>query len=282
MPYNQRIEWPDGARLVVSTSVMFEEGGEIYPDSESLGPLPPVDFTKHTDYPTRSWFRYGYNVAIPRLLDLFDKRRVKTTFFVVGKACETSPDLVREIAQRGHEIAAHGWVWVPQYRMKLEEEKEFIRKGVEVIQKTAGQRPVGWNCHALRDSPHTLELLVEQGFVYHVDDVSDDVPFISEISGKKFVTVPYTVHINDIVMVGYQGLTAPQVFDAYRYEFDSLYEESRTRPTMMTITCHPRIGGRPGMAKVLSDFIEYAKQHEGVVFLRKIDIANWWLQKYGR
>jgi len=281
MPYGQAIEWPDHARLVITTSVMFEEGGEVYPDSKALGPLPPMDWTKYRDYPTLSWFKYGCEVAVPRLLDIFDRQGIKTTFFVVGKACEINPQLVREIARREHEIAGHGWVWVDQYEMDLETEREFIRKSVEVIERTVGQRPLGWNCYALRDSDYTLELLVEQGFVYHIDEVSDDVPFLREVAGRPFVTVPYTIHLNDLVMVGFQGVTAPQLFEAYRYEFDWLYEESKRHPTMMTISCHPRVGGRPGTAKALNDFITYAKQHEGVAFMRKIDIANWWLKRYG-
>jgi hypothetical protein len=45
--------------------------------------------------------------------------------------------------------------------------------------------------------------------------------------------------------------------------------------------CHVHISGRPGMSKLLDNFIDYAQQHEGVQFYPCIDIANFWIQREG-
>ena len=45
---------------------------------------------------------------------------------------------------------------------------------------------------------NTLEILQELGFTYHIDDLSADEPFLQNINGRPFATVPYTVHLNDI------------------------------------------------------------------------------------
>lgn len=50
--------------------------------------------------------RVGRNTR--RLLDLFDESGAKGTFFVLGWVARAEPDLVREIAARGHEVASHG------------------------------------------------------------------------------------------------------------------------------------------------------------------------------
>jgi len=47
--------------------------------------------------------------AVRRLLDLFERRGVRATFFVLGWIAERSPELVREIDRRGHEVAVHGY-----------------------------------------------------------------------------------------------------------------------------------------------------------------------------
>ncbi|MCP4408247.1 MAG: polysaccharide deacetylase family protein, partial [Gammaproteobacteria bacterium] len=44
-----------------------------------------------------------------RILDLFSKYRISATFFVLGWVAERFPQLVREIANRGHEVACHGY-----------------------------------------------------------------------------------------------------------------------------------------------------------------------------
>jgi hypothetical protein len=54
------------------------------------------------------------------------------------------------------------------------------------------QRPIGYNCNWLRRGPNTLSLLQELGYIYHIDDLSRDEPFIEQVDGKDFVVVPYT------------------------------------------------------------------------------------------
>jgi hypothetical protein len=45
---------------------------------------------------------------------------------------------------------------------------------------------------------NTLSLLQELGYLYHIDDVSRDEPFIEIVNDKDFVVVPYTLRNNDI------------------------------------------------------------------------------------
>ena len=68
--------WPNGARLAITISLMFESGGEVRPDSGALGPLFPIPMPLEIpDLPTETYFQYGYLEGIPRLLDLFDRFR---------------------------------------------------------------------------------------------------------------------------------------------------------------------------------------------------------------
>jgi peptidoglycan/xylan/chitin deacetylase (PgdA/CDA1 family) len=59
-----------------------------------------------------------------------------------------------------------------------------------MIEEATGQRPIGYNCNWLRRSPNTLSLLQELGYLYHIDELSRDEPFIDPINGKDFVVVP--------------------------------------------------------------------------------------------
>ena len=111
--------WPNGARLAVSFSLMFEGGGQ--PISGAGGVIPDPIEKGVPDLPTNAFFAYGYYEGIPRVLDLMDKHGIKLSSFMIGKAVETSPDLAREIVRRGHEAAAHGRVWENSYRARRRE-----------------------------------------------------------------------------------------------------------------------------------------------------------------
>ena len=107
--------WPHGARLAVSFSLMFEAGGQ--PISGAGGVIPDPIQRGLPDLPTNAFFQYGTDEGIPRLLDLFDKHRMKVSSFMIGQAVEKRPDLAREIVRRGHEAAAHGRTWENSYAM---------------------------------------------------------------------------------------------------------------------------------------------------------------------
>jgi peptidoglycan/xylan/chitin deacetylase (PgdA/CDA1 family) len=265
--------WPNGARLAVSLSLMFEGGGQ--PISGSGGVIPDPIEKGVPDLPTNAFFAYGHYEGIPRVLDLMDKHGVKLSSFMIGKAVETSPDLAREIVRRGHEAAAHGRVWDNSYQLPRDEERRFIADSVETIHRVTGQTPVGWNAYWMRNSIHILETLQDLGFLYHIDEPSRDEPFIVPVRGRDFVTVPYTFHMNDIVAFPFTGWNPTAYEQALRDEFDQLYEEGAKRRRMMVISLHDRISGHPGRVRVLDRFLTYAKSKPDVWFARKDEIARY-------
>jgi peptidoglycan/xylan/chitin deacetylase (PgdA/CDA1 family) len=265
--------WPRGARLAVSLSLMFEAGGQ--PISGAGGVIPDPILKGLPDLPTNAFFQYGIDEGIPRLLDLFDKHRLKVSSFMIGQAVEKRPDLAREIVRRGHEAAAHGRTWENSYAMNADAERRFISDCVESIVKATGQHPVGWNAYWMRNSPRTLDILQSLGFTYHIDDPSRDEPFIVPLKGGDFVTVPYTFHMNDIVSFPFESWNPAAYEQALRDEFDQLYEEGGDRRRMMVVSLHDRISGHANRVRSLDRFLTYARSKPGVWFARKDEIAQW-------
>ncbi|QSQ13471.1 polysaccharide deacetylase family protein [Myxococcus landrumensis] len=263
--------WPNGARLAISISMQFEAGAQ--PERGASGPFPAID-SRYPDLPTATWYEYGFKEGLPRLLDVFERQGVKVTSHMVGAAVDKNPALAREIVQRGHEAAAHGQTWTPQFSMTREEERASYEANIQSILRATGTRPVGFNAFWMRGTPQTLPLLQELGFLYHIDDVSRDEPFLVPVAGKPFVVVPYTLGLNDIVLFEERHFSADQFASELRLEFDALLAESATRRRMMSISVHDRIGGRPARARVLEEFIAYAKRQPGVWFARKDELAR--------
>ncbi len=266
--------WPDGIRLVISLSMQFEAGGQ--PPKGTDSPFPKVDFPSNVpaDLVTNTWFAYGYREGIPRLLDLWDRHGVKVTSHMIGEAAKRHPELAREIVGRGHEAAAHGPRWSSQYAMSRKEEKDFLQQATGIVEEVTGQRPVGYNCNWLRRGPNTLSLLQELGYLYHIDDLSRDEPFIEPVNGKDFVVVPYTLRNNDIVLIEGRNYSPAMFLEQIKLDFDQLYDEAGQRRRMMSVSAHDRISGTPQMVRAWDAFLTYAKARPGVAFLRKDEIAR--------
>lgn len=265
-------QWPNDARLVISVSMQFETGGQ--PEGAespfSGSPLPKGQ----PDLPAESWYRYGAVEGIYRMLDLWKKYDIKVTSHVVGSAAARYQEVARAIADGGHEIAAHGMAWDDQWNKNFQDELAFVKAGVDTVAAITGQKAVGYNCNWLRRSPNTLKVLQQLGFLYHIDDLSHDEPFITKVNGKNFVVMPYTLRNNDIVNIAGNHWTPEMFLSQLKMEFDQLYEEGANKRRMMSISFHDRIGGTPAVVKAMEQFIQYAKEKQGVVFMRKDEIAK--------
>lgn len=267
--------WPDGIRLVISVSMQFEAGGQ--PPKGTDSPFPKVDFPESvsSDAAANTWFAYGYREGISRMLDLWDRHGVKVTSHMIGEAAQRHPDLTREIVARGHEAAGHGPRWSSQYAMSREEEMQFLMAARDMVEAVTGQRPVGYNCNWLRRGPNTLSLLQELGYVYHIDDLSRDEPFIEQVNGKDFVVVPYTLRNNDILLIEGRNYSPSKFIEQIKMDFDQLYDEAFYRRRMMSVSAHDRISGSPQMVRAWDEFLRYAKAQPGVAFFRKDEIAQY-------
>lgn len=78
--------------------------------------------------------------ATPAVLDALDAVGVRATFFVLGTQVESHPDLAREVAQRGHEIALHGYGHERQDRIDADHSAEDMRRGFSVLEEHLGVR----------------------------------------------------------------------------------------------------------------------------------------------
>jgi len=264
--------WPNGARIAVSTSLMFEAGSQD--TRHELGPMPVPQAGDLPDLPTNSWFDYAANEGIPRALDMFDRYGVKASCFMTGMSVERYPDVACEIVKRGHEAAAHGLRWTPSYAMARDDEMKFIADGAAMVERVTGMRTVGWNAHGMRNSANTLEILQELGFTYFIDDLSRDEPFIIPLRVGEIVAVPYTAHLNDLHNL-LQIYNLAQFELLITSEFDQLYAEAEGRRRMMIVSLHDRLGTRPATINMYERVFDHFRSKPGVWFARKDEIARW-------
>ncbi|HLJ28836.1 MAG TPA: XrtA system polysaccharide deacetylase [Candidatus Angelobacter sp.] len=118
-----------------------------------------------------SWDQYPCRVVenCHRLLDIFDRHQVKATFFVLGWIADRFPALIREVHDRGHELACHSFwhrkvdsLTPAQFRADTREACDAIEQAASV--RVSGYRAPTWSI--TRRSLWALDILEEEGFEY--------------------------------------------------------------------------------------------------------------------
>ena len=104
-----------------------------------------------------------------RVLGVLERAGVQATFFVLGYVADQFPDLVRRVAEAGHEIALHGYHHRQVYRLSPDEFRAEIERGRDAVQAAAGCRPLGYRAPMFSINSSALwalEVLREMGFQY--------------------------------------------------------------------------------------------------------------------
>lgn len=225
-----------------------------------------------------SMAEYGPKVATPRILNILDSFDIKSSFFVPGYIAETYPDLVREIASRGHEVAHHGYMHEAPASMEAQEEEEVLDKGIEILQGLTGNRPVGYRSPSWELSEVSLDLLTSHQFRYDTSMMGDDAPYMVSTKHGQIVELPVSWVLDDaphFVYAPSAQRTSPmkspaEVYEIWAAEFEGLYHYGRAFP----LTMHPQHIGRPGRLMMLEKLINHIRTYPNVSFMRMVDVAQ--------
>jgi len=279
------MKWPGNAKIALSVVVNVEEGaeGNILDGDKGMEPVDELGvFVRGTlrNFGNESNYQFGIKAGFPRVAKLLDKYDIKATWTTCALALERAPQIGDYIRDRGHEACSHGWRWQAQHRMDEDQEREYIRKAVTSIEKTTGTRPYGWLSRYLH-TENTRRLLAEEGFTYHMDDFSDDVPFWEDVAGKPFIIMPYAVDSNDMKFWTDPALTPDQWLKYATDTFDWLYDEGVAgEPKIMSLGLHLRIIGRPGRIGAFESFLKHVRAREDVWIATRFEMAQSFAEQY--
>jgi len=279
------MKWPGNAKIALSVVVNVEEGaeGNILDGDKGMEPVDELGvFVRGPlrNFGNESNYQFGIKAGFPRVAKLLDKYDIKATWTACALALERAPQIGDYIRDRGHEACSHGWRWQAQHRMDEDQEREYIRKAVTSIEKTTGTRPYGWLSRYLH-TENTRRLLAEEGFTYHMDDFSDDVPFWEDVAGKPFIIMPYAVDSNDMKFWTDPALTPDQWLKYATDTFDWLYQEGAAgEPKIMSLGLHLRIIGRPGRIGAFESFLKHVRAREDVWIATRLEMAQSFAEQY--
>jgi peptidoglycan/xylan/chitin deacetylase (PgdA/CDA1 family) len=255
---------------------------------------------------------FAGEVGSPRLLNLFKKYGLRTTWFIPGHSAETFPDQMKAVAEAGHEIGVHGYSHENPIAMTREQEEAILDKCLDVLTKLSGKRPTGYVAPWWEFSPVTNELLLERGIKYDHSLMHKDFhPYYVRVgdswtkidyskhpdawmkplvrgSETDLIEIPASWYLDDLPPMMFikkapnsHGFVSPRhLEESWRDQFDWVYRENDY--AVFTMTIHPDVSGRPQVLLMLERLIEHIQKHEGTKFLTFDEIAEDFRRRFPR
>ena len=247
---------------------------------------------------------FAGEVGAPRLLKLFEKYGLKTTWMIPGHSAETFPAQMRDVADAGHEIGAHGYSHENPVAMTRQQEEDVLKKQIEVLTELVGRPPRGYVAPWWELSPHTAELLLEHGFLYdHSQHHNDFTPYYTRVKESwtnidfsqpaetwmkpmdrgepvDLVQIPGNWYMDDLPPMLFikaspnsHGFVNPRDMEQmWRDQFDWVYREMDYG--IWPLLVHPDVSGRPAVLLAIERLINYVSEHEHVEWMTLEEIAE--------
>ncbi|MDP6708683.1 MAG: polysaccharide deacetylase family protein [Alphaproteobacteria bacterium] len=274
-PMNDRpvVRWPNGARVAfwVAPNLEFYEL-EPPPNPTRAAwprPLPDVVPYSHRDY--------GNRVGHWRMVEVLDRCGVRASVSLNVAVCEHHPEIIESMVSRDWELMSHG-VYNTRYTygMNEAEERAMIEDVIETIRKHSGQQVAGWLSPALTNTERTMDLLAEYGVKYTCDLFHDDQPQPVKVAKGRLISVPYSLEMNDTVVLVFNSGSPRYYADILKRQFDQLYEEGAENGKVMCIPLHPFLIGQPHRIGPFAEALEYITGHDDVWVTTGREIAEWY------
>lgn len=216
---------------------------------------------------------FGAEVGAPRLLKLFEKHDIKTTWCIPGHTVDTFTNICKEVVSSGHEVAHHGYVHENPTNLSREEEEKVMEMGLESLDKI-GVKPRGYRSPYWDFSPNTLSILEKYGFDYDSSLMGNDLhpywPRPVEVHSDKanlfgkessVLEIPVSWYLDDFPQMEFiNGALEGQrpvndIYDRWKSIFD--YAANQEEGACYVLTTHPQTIGRAHTIQMLEKLIEY-------------------------
>lgn len=267
------LQWPNGARVAFYVDLNIEHfavdllSTSLYPDTAHLVP-DPLNY---------GWRDYGVRVGLWRLIDTFDRYRIRPSVLLNSDVTQHYPQIIDAGRDRDWAWLAHGRSnSILQSGLDVSEERALLRHVVSTIHAATGRPPRGWLGPALTETFNTPGLLAELGIRYTLDWTNDDQPYALTTPG--LISVPYSVEMNDIPMFLGRGMTGPEFTQAIKDQLDQLISDSAHSGRVMALALHPFVVGQAFRVRYLDEALRYVTHHPGVWVTTSDEIADHYLR----
>ena len=285
LPYRKKLRWPNGARLAVILTINLEFWELTRDQTEPLYPGGPASIPHPVpgnvpDYVNWTWREYGHRIGVWRIIDALDAAGIPASCTMNARMATDRREVIDAVNKRGWELVPHNWAQndiLSDYAYRPDEERDLVRRTLNVYEDVVGRSPRGWLSSSLRPTQRTPEILAKHGCIFFCDFLNDDQPYMLRTANGPLVCVPYSNDINDFNLFARGGMTLDQGLATLREQFNQLYTEGANDMRIMNFGMHPHVMGQAYRIRALRDFLSYITEFEDVWFPKREEIAEWYL-----
>lgn len=234
---------------------------------------------------SRSVGLYGVLRGVDEILSLLDQYGVKASFFVPAVIAKTYPEKIREIADRGHEIAHHGYYHESDYGSTKEAQLKLLEDSQEVFRTVVGKPAVGFRMTG-NLLPETREAFFNREDVLYVSQQNGDpdVHFL-QVGGKptRVVSIPCKIEIDDYIQSVFNlfppvptGLDRIAAYQDVIQNFRLMADAAAVYHQAVATAFHPQISGCQGRLTILEELMRYVTERDDLWTGRCQDLAKWY------
>jgi len=273
------VPFPGGKRLAILIYVNVEH--VPFGSTKLAHSVYPMTMQYSPDILNHGWRDYGNRVGLWRIMKAMDRHGFRGTVNLNSDVCREYPEIIRQGNLRRWEWGAQGDNNTSILTtMSVEDQREFIARNLDIIERATGTRPKGWLGMCLAESFDTPDLLAEAGIEYVSDYAHDELPVQMRVKRGSLVTMPYTLELNDVPTIMGKGTPAQDFGQMIRDQFDVLYEEANELPRVMSISVHPFIAGHPFRMKHIESALAYIASHSGIWQTTGIEVSDWYRKHF--
>ena len=264
-------------KIILWVIVNLEVWDPDLPQPRNILP-PPMNAPMLPDLPNWSWHEYGMRVGFWRILKALKERQISSTLALNATVVDYYPETVEAAIKANWEPMGHGYIQRPMH--KVDNQFVDIKSAIDKIENFTKEEVIGWESPGLTETDDTLDILSEHGIKYTANWPVDDLPQDLKVkSGKRMITLPYPIEINDVVMTSVQVHKSSEIFTRGRLQFDRLYQEADENAKIMAISVHPYLTGVPHRISFFEQLLDYILKHQDIEIMTGKDIFNWYTQQ---
>ncbi|KAG1739027.1 carbohydrate esterase family 4 protein [Suillus lakei] len=256
---------------------------------------------------------YAGEVGVPRLLKLFDKYKIKTTWFIPGHSLETFPKQMEAVRDAGHEIGLHGYSHENPVTMTLEQQRDILDHTFKLLTDfNHGVPPKGSVAPWWETSKEGTALLLErasnmrgidifqtdhsnmchdsQMYYLRDEDTWTKIDYQAKAhtwmkplqKGKEtgLVEIPGNWYLDDLPPMMFIKSSSNSHGWVSTQAVEQLWKDTFTylyreeKDFVFPISIHPDVSGRPHVLLMLESFIEWINTHDDVQWLTFYEMAQ--------
>ncbi|KJA19609.1 hypothetical protein HYPSUDRAFT_89342 [Hypholoma sublateritium FD-334 SS-4] len=248
---------------------------------------------------------YAGEVGVPRLLKLFKKYGIQTTWFIPGHSLETFPEQMKLVRDAGHELGLHGYSHENPVEMTVNQQKDILDHTYALLTDfNHGVPPKGSVAPWWETSKEGTDILLDKGIEYDHSSMAHDCQAFymrDEDSWTKIdysakaeswmkplrkgnetglVCIPANWYLDDLPPMmfiksspnSHGWVNSRDVEQLWKDTFTYCYREEEE--FIFPITIHPDVSGRPHVLLMLERFIEWVNTHDNIHWVPLISMAE--------